>query len=151
MRDDFDVEDVVDEVYVPPDAVEDINIAAENFIRVRGRVDKLTKEKLTLRNDLMDLLSKYGSDMDGHLVYQLPESIMGNSVLMRQHRVSKKLNEKRAEKILKSKNIYEICTKQVQVLDEDAILAALYEGKLEDEDIEAMFPSKETYALVVKK
>ena len=37
----------------------------------------------------------------------------------------------------------------VPVLDEDAIMSAFYEGYLTEEDIDAMFPSKTSYAFIV--
>jgi len=38
----------------------------------------------------------------------------------------------------------------VPTLDESAIMAAFYEGYLTEEDIDAMFPAKESFAFIVE-
>jgi hypothetical protein len=47
--------------------------------------------------------------------------------------------------------VFETCTKTITVLDQDAVMAAYYEGKLTDEDIDTMFPEKITWAIVLEK
>jgi len=54
-----------------------------------------------------------------------------------------------AEKILGEKNLKEQCIKMVPMLDEAEIMASFYRGDLTEEDIDAMFPSKVSYAFVV--
>ncbi len=39
----------------------------------------------------------------------------------------------------------------IPTLDESAIMAAFYEGKLSEADIDSMFPEKITYAFLVKE
>ena len=54
-----------------------------------------------------------------------------------------------AEAILINKGIKDQCIKMVPTLDEGAIMAAFYEGYLTEEDIDTMFPSKESFAFLV--
>ena len=61
------------------------------------------------------------------------------------------LNEKSAESILRDKNIFEACTKQITVLDPDVIMSKYYDGELTDDDIDTMFPEKIVWALVLEK
>ena len=54
-----------------------------------------------------------------------------------------------AEKILAEKGLTERCVKLVPTLDEAEIMASFYRDELTEADIDAMFPSKVSYAFIV--
>jgi hypothetical protein len=54
-----------------------------------------------------------------------------------------------AEKIIQEKGLTERCIKMVPTLDEAEIMASFYRGELTEDDIDAMFPSKVSYAFIV--
>jgi len=107
-------------------------------------------------NAIKKRLSNYAEEMGtpnekGSLVFPINDDVTGTKSIVRQRRVSKVFSEPTANKILNDKGVYESCTKTIVVLDEDAVMAAYYAGKLTDEDIDTMFPEKVTWALVLEK
>lgn len=85
----------------------------------------------------------------GHRVVEFEDDTIGNIKITKQRRVSKTLDMDIADQILTSKGIKNTCVKMIPTLDEAAIMAAFYEGYLTEEDIDAMFPAKETFAFIV--
>ena len=55
-----------------------------------------------------------------------------------------------AEALLKERGIYDKCVKMIPVLQEDAIMSCVYTDELSEADIDKMFPSKISYAFLVK-
>lgn len=154
MKEDFDIVDVVDTgaaQQVPLPIMDDFEQNSTMYIRAKKQVDRLTKDVAKLRLKLLPILSDFGTESDGNLQIELPDEVMGVRTMIRQRRASKKLSERDAQKLLKAKGLYDQCTKQVTVLDEDAIMEALYDGELNDLDMDVMFPVKESFALVMRK
>jgi hypothetical protein len=124
---------------------------AKQFITLRDEVGVLTTRQTELKNRLMKELDGAEADMNGHRVYEFSDEHFGDVKLTKQRRVSKSLNMEVAEEILNRKGIKDTCIKMVPVLDEGAIMSAFYEGYLTEEEIDAMFPAKESYAFLVNK
>jgi hypothetical protein len=112
---------------------------------IEGRVNTLKKRILSYVEDLGSANEK------GSLVLPLNDEVTGTTSVVKQRRVSKMFDESAAESLLKSKDLFETCTKTIVTLDQDAVMAAYYDGKLTDADIETMFPEKVTWALVLEK
>lgn len=122
------------------------------FVSIKRQIDDLTKEQSTLKTYLSDLVENDGEpDEKGHIFYELPEEVDGYVSLQRQRRVSQSLDAEEAEKRLKAKDLYSRCYQMLPVLDEDAVMSCLYEGLLTEEDIDAMFPKKESWAFIPVK
>jgi len=70
-----------------------------------------------------------------------------------QRRAPKKLNAERAEALLRRKKMWEQCTETVTevVINEDAILAAAFEKKLTEEELESLYDIKVTYAFLPQR
>ena len=66
--------------------------------------------------------------------------------IKRTRRQSTSLNEDRTMALLKELNLVDACTEIIVVLNEDAVLAANYEGKISDEALEACYDESETFA-----
>lgn len=108
----------------------------------KSRQDTVTKR-------LKAYVEEHGyTDDQGHIWLDLEEPVEGTVALQMQRKVSQGVNEDKAEAILKAKGIYDDCTETVTVLDQDAILAAHYAGKLSEDEIDAMFPKTVNYALM---
>lgn len=71
--------------------------------------------------------------------------------LKRERRVSQSLDMDAAIVILTQKGLAERCIKPVPTIAEDEVMAALYEGKLTEEDVDTMFPKKVTWAFITSK
>lgn len=122
------------------------------YIALRGRIEDLTKEQSTLKSELSDIVDLEGTpDEKGHIWYSLPEEVDGYVSLQRQRRVSQKLDEQEAARILRQKNLSDRCYKMVPVLDEAEVMACLYDGLLTEEEIDSMFPKSVSYAFIPSK
>lgn len=112
-----------------------------------------------LKKELMSHLETEGTpEGEGHRVIELdqPEEFFavknGNpepklvTGIKRQRRVSQPLNEDRTLALLKEKGLLDQCTEVVVVLNEDAILAANYNGEIEDEELAELYDENESFA-----
>ena len=111
----------------------------------KSRQDTVTKR-------LKAYVEEHGyQDDQGHIWVDLDEPVEGTIALQMQRKVSQPLKEEKAEAILSKKGLLEECTTTITVLDQDAIMAARYDGRLTDDDIDAMFPKVVSYALMTPK
>lgn len=118
---------------------------------LKARLDELNGIQSQVKKDLTEAVKELGeADDKGHIVVDLGDDVSGVSKVMRQRRVSKVLDIDAAEELLKERGLHEECIKMIPVLDEDAIMAAYYDNKITEEDIDKMFPAKVTWALVMK-
>ena len=123
-----------------------------SYITIKGRIDDLTKEQNTLKSELSELVDSEGvPDEKGHLWLALPEEVDGYKTLQRQRRVTQRLDEDIARKILSDKNLSDRCWKMVPVLDESEVMACLYQGLLSEEEVDSMFPKSVSYAFIPSK
>lgn len=122
------------------------------FLTLKGRIDDLSKEQSELKTELSNLVDSTGTQDDkGHIWLSLPEEVDGIVSLQRQRRVSQKLDDEEARRILISKSLSDRCYKMVPVLDESEVMACLYEGLLTEEEIDLMFPKVISYAFLPSK
>mgnify|MGYP006268508041 CR=1 FL=1 len=129
--------------------IKEVQQYARQFIRLRDEVTVLTTRQTELKKRILNSLDELEPDDKGHKVMEFEDELLGPVKLTKQRRVSKTLDMDVAEEILTAKGIKEQCTKMVPVLDEGAIMSAVYEGYLTAEDIDRMFPAKETYAFLL--
>jgi hypothetical protein len=119
---------------------------------LKDRMEELTSLQSEVKKVLKQGIEELGeADDRGHIVVEVNDEVSGIKRVMQQRRVTKALDIDAAEDILKERGIHETCVTMVPVLDEDAIMAAYYDGKITEEDIDKMFPSKITWALVMSK
>jgi hypothetical protein len=118
---------------------------------LKDRIDSTMSIQNEVKDKLREGLEELGQEDDrGHIVVEVNDELTGISKVINQRKVSKSLNINIAEEILKEKGLHESCIMMVPVLDEEAIMAAYYEGVVTEEDIDKMFPAKVTWALVLK-
>jgi len=129
-----------------------ITSKVRKYVSLKSRIDDLGKEQSLLKAELSDLVDNEGTpDEKGHIWYSLPEEVDGYQSLQRQRRVTQKLDEDEANKVLGTKGLHERCYKMVPVLDESEVMACLYEGLLTEEEIDSMFPKSISYAFIPSK
>ena len=122
------------------------------FLTLKRQIDDLSKEHSLIKTELSELVDTQGEvDDKGHKWIQLPEEIEGYKALQRQRKVSRRINEEAARKLLVEKKLSSRCYKSVPVLDEDEIMSCLYEGLLTEEEIDQIFPSTISWAFVPSK
>lgn len=124
----------------------------KQYVTLKRRIDDLTKEQGVLKSELSEIVDKQGEvDDKGHIWLPLAEEVDGVVSLKRERRVSQSLDMDAAIVILTQKGLAERCIKPVPTIAEDEVMAALYEGKLTEEDVDTMFPKKVTWAFITSK
>lgn len=139
---------------IPPDKkpVSSVLSKVQQFITIKRQVDDLTKEQTQLKTFLSNIVDEEGEPDDkGNLWYPLEEEVDGYRSLQRQRKVSQSLDPAEATRILHEKGLAERCYTMQPVLNEDQVMACLYEGILTEEDIDAMFPKKIIWAFIPSK
>lgn len=132
--------------------IEEVKSAVKQYVVIKDQLELLTTRQTEIKNRLMDALDEYGeTDGKGHKIIDLGDDSTGITQLIKQRKTLKGFDMELAEKLLHEKNIYEKCITMVPTLNEDAIMAAFYDGALTEEDIDSMFPTKVTYAFLAKK
>lgn len=127
---------------------------------VENNVTILGKRKAELRGRLEALTRLVGvPDEKEHSWLHFPEPIEGYTGLKIEKRVSSVLDEEKAEEVLRSIvvdkdgpiTLWDQCIEYVPQLDEDAVMAAHYNGQITAEQIDEMYPKKITEAFVPQK
>jgi len=119
---------------------------------LKEQTDLLTKRQSEIKARLTEVVDELGEvDGRGHITFEVDDSVSGIKSISKQRRVSQSIDMDVAESILAAKELTDDCVKQVPVLDEDAIMAAYYQGKLTEEDIDKMFPKKVSYAFLMNR
>jgi hypothetical protein len=133
-------------------AVDDLEAQAKQYIFFKKQVEYFESELKSLREKLFELVDTKGEvDGNGNVFFELPNEIDGVRILQKQRRVSRKIEEGVAEQIIADKGMEEQLYKTVRIVDEDALMAALYEGKLTEEEVDLMYPQKIVWALILNK
>jgi len=118
---------------------------------LKDRIDSTLSIQNEIKNKLREGLKELGkADDNGHIVVEVNDDTTGIKKVIHQRKVSKSLDMNVAEEVLKEKGLHDRCVMMVPVLDEEAIMAAYYEGLVTEEDIDKMFPAKVIWALVLK-
>jgi hypothetical protein len=130
-------------------SLDDIKKNVRQFLALKNEIGVLSTRQTELKSRLLNALDSVEPDDKGHRTMQIIDDHVGEVRLVKQRRVSKTLDMDLAETILTNKGIKDQCIKMVPTLDEGAIMAAFYEGYLTEEDIDNMFPAKETFAFLV--
>jgi hypothetical protein len=130
----------------------DLIARAKKYAFLKSQLDYLEKEQKALRTDLFSTIEEQGEeDSKGNLVLELPEEVDGYVSVMKQRRVSRKVNEEIAFQIIEELGLEEELIETKKVINEDALMAALYADKLTEEQIEEMYPQSVVWALVMNK
>ena len=130
----------------------DLIAQAKQYAFLKAQLDYLEKQQKELKAKLFEVIDTAGeADSKGNIVLELPEEVDGFVSVMKQRRVTRKINEAKAEEIIEEKGLEETLYKTIRVIDEDALMAALYSDELTEEEIEEMYPQSVVWALVMSK
>jgi len=131
---------------------DDFDSQVREFVRIKETIDSLDKRQKELRDKLMAVLDEDGyEDEKGNILYEFDTPVDGVVRLEKQRRASRKLDEEKAEEIIEAKGIGEDVYKMVRVVDEDALMASYYDGKVTEEELDEMFPVSVIWALRTPK
>ena len=125
---------------------------AKEYAFAKKQIEYFEKKAKELRENLFAHIEEDGEkDSDGHIILELPESVDGVVSIKKQRRVSRKVNEDAALEIIEAKGLRDRLIKTVEVIDEDELMAALYNDDLTEAEIDEMYPEVVTWALVLNK
>lgn len=133
-------------------AVNDLEAQAKQYIFFKKQVEYFESELKSLREKIFEDIDANGEvDGSGNLFVELSSEIDGVTMLQKQKRVSRKIDPQTADNLIVSKGLENELYKTIQIIDEDALMAALYEGKLTEEEVDLMYPQKIVWALILNK
>ena len=125
---------------------------AKEFAFAKKQIDILEKRQKELREQLFNHIEERGEvDDKGNLILELPEELDDVFSITKQRRVTRKIDEDVAFDIIDEKGLRDKLIKIVEVIDEDALMAALYNDELTEDEIDEMYPQSVVWALVMSK
>lgn len=125
---------------------------AKEYIYIKNQLDYLTEKSKVLRNQLFEHLDQEGEyDSKGNILIEFDADIEGVTAIKKERRVSRKVDEEVAEAIIAEKGLEDKLYKTIRVIDEDALMAALYSDDLTEDEIDRMYPEIVTWALKTLK
>lgn len=131
---------------------DDFDTQVREYLQVKSTAEMLDARKEDLRKNLFSHLEGSGElDDKGNYFIELPQPIDGIVRLEKQKRTIRKLDESAAEDILKDNELEDEIYETVRVVNEDKLMAAYYEGKISEDELERMFPAKISWALRTAK
>lgn len=121
------------------------------YVNVKKSMEIMEARSKELREKLFSQIDLEGEeDHNGNFSLELDSDIEGVVRIEKQRRVTRKIDEMVAEAVIESNNLTDVY-KTIQVIDEDALMAAHYEGRISEADLDSMFPAKVVWALMTKK
>ena len=122
------------------------------FAVVKKELSLISERESALKAQIKKLMETAGEvDDKGSRTLELDDEVSNVAKVIYQRKVSKSLNSNAAEELLESRGLLDQCVQMIPVLDEEEIMKAYYEGELDEEDIDTMFPEKESFALILKE
>lgn len=125
---------------------------AQQYIFYKKQVEYFQQQMKELREDLFSVIEENGeTDDKGNIIFELPKEIEGFGSMTKQRRVTRKIDEDVAFEIIDERGLRDKLIKTVEVIDEDALMAALYSDELTEEEVDEMYPQTVVWALVMNK
>ena len=125
---------------------------AKEYAFAKKQVEYFEARQKELREKIFAHVEERGEQDDkGNIILDLPEEVEGFVAVTKQRRVTRKIDEDVAFDIIEEKGLRDKLIKIVEVVDEDALMAALYNDELTEEEIDEMYPQTVVWALVMKK
>jgi hypothetical protein len=125
---------------------------AQQYVFYKKQVDYFQQQMKDLREGMFSTIEEKGEKDDkGNIIFEFPQEIEGFASMTKQRRVSRKIDEDVAFEIIDERGLRDKLIKTVEVVDEDALMAALYSDELTEEEIDEMYPQTVVWALVMNK
>ena len=130
----------------------DLATQVREYLQVKASMDLLETRQKALRETLFQQIDSNGEfDDKGNVFLELGGEVDGVVRLEKQKRVTRKLDADTAESILATNGLEDEVYEVVRVVNEDKLMAAFYEGKLTEDELERIYPAKVVWALTTKK
>ena len=129
----------------------DMGAYMKNYLQNRSMRERSSREEDVLKKQLMTYLETHGDELEipgEPFVSYAKGSPVTKTIIgaKRTRRRSKSLNEDLAMALIKRKKLQESCLTTIVVVDEDAILAANFEGTISDKELASLYEEHDTYA-----
>jgi hypothetical protein len=128
--------------------------AASQYLVLKEQRETIQKKEEEIKADLKASIEEFGyDDADGHQYLDLPSPIGKITGLKRERRATQSLNEDKAEGFVKAKGLWLPeenggVVEVIEVINQDLLLRAHYDGKLTEKELDSLFTTKVTFALV---
>jgi hypothetical protein len=131
---------------------DNIDSQIRELIRAKNAISMMEARTKELRESIFSFIDDLGEeDANGNISVYLNAPIDGVVRLEKQRRVSRKLNEPVAETIIEAKGLGDALYEMKRVINEEALMAAYFNGELTEEELDEMFPVDVTWALRTPK
>lgn len=129
-----------------------IAILFGEYIGLSTQRKAIEKREGELKKTLSEIVETEGyTDDKGSEYLDFPKEIEGYAGLKRERRVYQSIDEDKAMEVLAKKKLTALCTRTITVVDQDAVQSAFYDGKLTQDDLDAMLTVKINYAFIPRK
>ncbi|CAB4128674.1 hypothetical protein UFOVP111_57 [uncultured Caudovirales phage] len=132
---------------------ETLEAQVSEYAKLKASMEVLEARSKQLREKLFEHLDTEGfEDEKGNIQLDLPSPIDGVLRIEKQRRATRKLDEVTAETLIEEIGLADEVYEMKRVINEDALMAAFYEGKITEQQLDDMFPVSVIWALrTVKK
>lgn len=120
----------------------------KQFVNLDANVKSLEKRRTEIRDRLSEVVEEFGFEdpNDGHQYYDLGEVVDGVNMIKRERRVTRSLDTEKAMELIKNRGIEEQVIEWRPVINEEALYAQVYEGKVGAEELDNLVVEKVNYA-----
>jgi hypothetical protein len=126
----------------------DFNTQVREYVRLKESIAHMDARSKELRDVIFNAIDNDGQEeSSGSISLYLDSEVDGVIRLEKQRRATRKINELVADEIIEQEGLQDELYEMKRVINEDALMAALYEGKITEEQLDAMFPATVTWAL----
>lgn len=128
-----------------------IDRMAVEYLKTRGMREEVAKREDKLKKMVLDSMADALEPTDdGHIFLYLEDPIGPYTGIKREVRRPQTLDTDAAIELAKAKGLEQRCMREVTVVefDESALLAANFEGLISDDEIRALYTTKEIVACV---
>jgi hypothetical protein len=118
------------------------------FLEAKTMAKEATQRSNDQRDQIMAFVEKYGiEDEKGHMRVEAP----GIGFAKRERKSSDVFDAEFAEEYLKKHKLWLKATETITVIDEDKLLALIYDGTIPEEVGDRMYTKKVSYAFIVEQ
>ena len=130
---------------------ETIQSHIRQYVGLQEQEKLLAERKKAIHAELSKAIDSYGEeDAKGNIVLDVGDDTVGVTSLTKRKRTSKTIDTEKAIPYLEDKGLLN-CIKLVKMVEEDAFMAAYYEGDISEEDMTNIVPEVTTFALFINK
>lgn len=131
---------------------DDFETQVTEYIRLKASMKVMEARSKELNKLITQKIDEAGyEDSEGNWIIDLETPIDGIGRLEKQRRSSRKIDEETAETIISNAGIEEEVYEMVKTLSEEKLMAAYYDGKITEQQLDEMFPVSVSWALWTKK